>query len=289
MSNLVRNKSGNLPIQISNKSKSIYNANSFNMIKNIGDLNIVANSIHTSINRVIADKGVNMNFEDMNYLKTTILNDVLNDFTTLTLEDVSLCLSMGVRGNLGEYFGINVVTIYEWLKKYKEELIPEAFKEVQFYLKPIEIKEEKIDYKKFDLEKVDNICNAINLFKKNKQFEFNDYGNVHYKFLHKLGYLKYYLEKDKKIIKEEAKQKYISKLKDENIQLIQQGRNLQMTNINSILEKIEYAEKDTESLIEIIYYKLLFKKFIVDFCINKNDTNKFKKERTIKISEKYEK
>ena len=62
-----------------------------------------------------------------------------------------------------------------------------------------------------------------------------------------------------------------------------------MTNINSILEKIEYAEKDTESLIEIIYYKLLFKKFIVDFCINKNDTNKFKKEITIKISEKYEK
>ena len=192
MSNLVRNKLGNLPIQISNKSKSIYNANSFNMIKNIGNLNIVTNSIHTSINRVIADKGVNMNFEDMNYLKTTILNDVLNDFTTLTLEDVSLCLSMGVRGNLGEYFGINVVTIYEWLKKYKEELIPEAFKEVQFYLKPIEIKEEKIDYKKFDLEKVDNICNAINLFKKNKQFEFNDYGNVHYKFLHKLGYLKYF-------------------------------------------------------------------------------------------------
>lgn len=52
------------------------------------------------------------------------------------------------------------------VKKYKEELIPEAFKEVQFYLKPIEIKQEKIDYKKFDLEKVDNICNAINLFKK---------------------------------------------------------------------------------------------------------------------------
>lgn len=51
-----------------------------------------------------------------------------------------------------------------------------------------------------------------------------------------------------------------------------------MTNINSILEKIEYEEKDTESLIEIIYYKLLFKKFIVDFCISKNDTNKFKKK-----------
>lgn len=67
------------------------------------------------------------------------------------------------------------------------------------------------------------------------------------------------IQKKTKIIKEEAKQKYISKLKDENIQLIQQGRNLQMTNINSILEKIEYEEKDTESLIEIIYYKLLFK------------------------------
>ena len=57
----------------------------------------------------------------------------------------------------------------------------------------------------------------------------------------------------------------------------------------SILEKIEYEEKDTESLIEIIYLKLLFKKFIVDFCTNKNDTNKFKKEIIIKISEKYEK
>jgi hypothetical protein len=66
------------------------------MIKRIDDTNEVVNSIHTSINKTIADKGFSMAVEDMNYLKIAITNDILKDFYTLTLEDISLCFKMGV-------------------------------------------------------------------------------------------------------------------------------------------------------------------------------------------------
>ena len=81
MSNLIKATSVNLPKEVSNLSKTVYQANSSVMIKNVGDMNVVVNSIHQSINRAIADKGVNMLLEDMEYLKRSITDDILRDFT----------------------------------------------------------------------------------------------------------------------------------------------------------------------------------------------------------------
>lgn len=289
MSNLIKSKSVVLPKEVSNLSRCIYNANSFDMIKNFDDLNIVANSVHTSINCSIADKGVNMSYEDINYLKEIVLRDILNDFKTLTLQDVSLCFSMGVRGNLGEYYGLNVVTFYGWLKKYKEELIPQAICEVQKHIAPIQIEEEKVDYKKLDFEKVDNLCNAINLSKEHKQYNFNDYGNIHFSFLNKFGFFNYLSDDDKKNFKQDAIQLYVNEAKENNFNLIKQGKNFQMTNIDKLMQKIEYGEKDTELIIDILYRKLLLKKFIVDFHFLGNDLERFKNELNNKIIESYEK
>ena len=288
MSNLIKSTSVDIPKEVSNKNRSVYQANSSVSIKNIEDKNIVVNSIHQAVNRTIADKGVNMDAKDMNYLRISITDDILRDFSTLTLQDIVLCFTMGVRGNLGEYFGVNVVSLYGWLKKYKEEVIPEAIKEVKFYLPPVKLQEPKIDYRQLDLEKVNNICSAIDLFIKDGLYEFYDFGNIHFNLLNRLGIFDDVSDTEKESTKEDARQLFISDIKKQNLTLLAQGKNFQMTDINSLLEKIEYGEKDTETMIDISYKKLMIKKFIVNFkSSSKNKLEKFKNNLLIKIEEYY--
>jgi hypothetical protein len=289
MSNLIKHTSVSIPKEVSNISRNVYQSHSLDIIKNIDNKNFVVNSIHQAVNKCLADKGINMIVEDMNYLKLTITDDIFKDFPTLTLQDINLCFSMGVRGNLGEYFGINVVTLYGWLKKYKEEVIPEATKEVNLYIKPAQLEEPKIDYKKLDLEKVDNICSAIDLYIKDTIYDFNDFGNIHYKFLDKLGYFNSISETEKDSLKEDAKQLFISDIKNTNLNLIERGKTFQITDINKLMENIENGEKDTETIIEISYKKLLLKRFIVNFKLSNNKLDKFKKDLITKIKEHYEK
>lgn len=288
MSNLVKPTSVFIPKEVSNKSRSVYQANDSTMIKNVEDKNIVVNSIHQAVNRSIADKGVNMDVEDMNYLKMGITDDILKDFSTLTLQDISLCFSMGVRGNLGEYFGINVVSLYGWLKKYKEEVLPQAVIEVRKYLPSTELEESQIDYLQLDLEKIQNICFAIDTFIKDGVYELNDFGNIHYKFLdrHKI-----FAFSDEFLIsqKKDAQLKYISDLKHNNYGFLGQSKSLKMISIDSMMEKIEQGDKNVEQLIDIVYLKLLLKHFITNFSKKEKDLEEFKNNLIIKIKEHYDK
>jgi hypothetical protein len=286
MSNLIKSKSVFIPKEVSNKSRSIYQANSSVMIRSVEDKNIVVSSIHQSVNKCIADKGINMNVEDMNYLKLSITDDILRDFSTLTLQDISLCFSMGVRGNLGEYYGINVVSLYGWLKKYKEELIPEAIGEVIKCLPPVE-EETFVDHKKLDLEKVENIYSAINLFNTDGTFDFYDYGNIHYNLLNRFNIFDNISESEKESLKEDARLLYINDIKDKNLSLLKQGKKFQLEDINLLIKNIEYGEKDTETIIDISYRKLLLKKFIVNFKFSNNDLGEFKKDLITKIEQHY--
>ena len=287
MSNLIKSTSVHIPKEVSITSRNIYQAHSSEMIKNVEDKNIVVTSIHQSVNRCIADKGVNMEIDEMNYLKRSITDDILRDFTTLTLQDISLCFSMGVRGNLGEYYGINVVSLYGWLKKYKEDVIPEAVIEVNRYLPPPKEEETVIDYKKFDLDSLENICYAINLFITDGVYEFNDFGNVHYNFLNRFDVLNVLSETEKESIKEDARQLFISDIKKKNLTLLARGKKYKLNNIQDLTQKIEYGEKNMETSIDILYQKLLLKKFIMNFKFSGNKLDEFKTELIIKVEQHY--
>jgi len=289
MNNLVKRTPINLPLQISSLSRSVYSAHNCDMIKKISDMNIVVKSIHQSINRSLADKGISMELEDMDYLKKNVTEDVLKDFPTLTLQDVQLCFSLGVRGNLGEYYGMNVVTFYNWLKKYKEEIIPETMGEVKKHLPPVQIEEEKVDYKKLDLEKVDTICSIINSFNEDGIYCFNDFGNIHFKFLNKFSVFDEFSEEEILSLKEDAKQELITETKQKNLILLAQRKKFQLNNINKLLDDIEYGSKDTESTINIIFLKLLLKRFIVRFKSLGKDIEKFKIDLTKKVENGYDK
>jgi hypothetical protein len=287
MSNLIKSTAFNLPKEVSNLSKVVYQANSSVIIKNIDDMNIVVNSIHQSVNKALADKGVNMDVKDMNHLKISITDDILKDFSVLSLQDISLCFSMGVRGNLGEYFGVNVVSLYGWLKKYKEEILPKMFSEVKNHLPPAQEVEQVVDYKALDLEKVDNICHAIEMYIKDGVYEFNDYGNIHYNFLNRLGKFDDISDSEKDLVKEDARLLFIRDVKNKNLSLIGQGKNFQLTDVRSLLEKIEEGEKDIETLIDISYKKLLLKIYVINLKITIKDLDKFKEELILKIEQHY--
>lgn len=287
MSNLIKHTSVNLPKEVSNLSRSVYQANSSVMIKNVGDMNVVVKSIHQSINKAIADKGVNMDVKEINHLKLSITDDIIKDFPTLTLQDIVLCFNMGVRGNLGEYYGINVATLYGWLKKYKEEIIPKMVSEVKNFLPPPQEVKEVIDYERFDLDKVENICSAIILFNDEKLYVFNDFGNIHYNFLYKFGYFDLVTDDIVSKVQQDAKTLFINNVKDKNLDLLAQGKKYQTTDINELLRKIEYGEKDIETMIDIVYRKLMIKQFITTFVFD--ELEKFKSELLKKVQEYYEK
>ena len=137
--NLIVQKNNKLVIPkelpISNKHRELFLAGkNFPKISEIQDMNVVVKQIHTFVNMTIMDKGVNMPPEEQTYLKQRVTEDILRDFTRYTLEEIKLAFYYGVREEMGEYFGLNSSTFYKWLKNFRYELMPPAYKSVEKFL-----------------------------------------------------------------------------------------------------------------------------------------------------------
>jgi hypothetical protein len=261
-------------------ARDVYVASNKPMIKSYEDLNIVVNSIHVSITQVIADKGVRLETEDINYLKQNICRDIIRDFNILSLEDINVCFRMGVRGKLGEYYGINVATLYQWLEKYKNEIIPEMNKEIHANLpKPLEI-ETKVDYKAFDFTLVETIKNI--LVGEIELTNYNDYGNIHYNLLDKLNLIQFTTDEKMEIFNR-AKDVVKYNLTKKNIELIEQGRSIQIIDTEKLLKEIELNSKTNNDIVIIEAKKIAFRD-----CLSRiENTEKFIEELTQKIEEHY--
>lgn len=265
-------------LSLSTTAREVYLAGKKPMIRDIKDKNVVAESVAVSVNRVIADKGVNMEKEDIQYLKLNITSDILRDFISFSVEDVALAFSMGVRGQLGEYFGINVSTLYQWLLKYKNEVLPKANEEILYALpKPVE--EEKIDKKSVEFNLVDEI---INLVGSEDLMQYNDYGNIKYNLLDKYNFLNFTID-EKMGFYEIAKQQYKDDLAKKNLDLIMKGRSIQVSTINNLLSSIESGNKTVNDIVIIMAKKIAFNQFIS----NVEDKQKLETELIQKINENY--
>jgi len=276
MSNIQLKK--DILLSLSTTAREVYLAGKKPMIRDIKDKNVVAESVAVSVNRVIADKGVYMEKEDIQYLKLNITSDILRDFISFSVEDVALAFSMGVRGQLGEYFGINVSTLYQWLLKYKNEVLPKANEEILYALpKPVE--EEKIDKKSVEFNLVDEI---INLVGSEDLMQYNDYGNIKYNLLDKYNFLNFTID-EKMGFYEIAKQQYKDDLAKKNLDLIMKGRSIQVSTINNLLSSIESGNKTVNEIVIIMAKKIAFNQFIS----NVEDKQKLETELIQKINENY--
>lgn len=59
-----------------------------------------------------------MEAKDLNLLSNNILSEIGIYFKTCTVEDLRLLMHNGVRKEYGEFFGLNVATVNQWMKAY---------------------------------------------------------------------------------------------------------------------------------------------------------------------------
>lgn len=246
-------------LNISKKQKEIFlSCRNFNKISEIQDKNTIVNSIHQYVGFTILDKGLNLSsVEDLDYLKRRVVDDVLNEFGSYTLEEVRLSFYYGVRGELGEYFGINPTTFYKWLKNFKFDLLSDVNKTVL----PMLEREQKNEVKDSPSKKEVDYSIAENLFVfydeylETNKYNFLDFGNIVYALLKKLNLIK---------ISDKYKTQLIKRSKQvvKDLELYKKSKNKYSIKIEDVFSKIDSEEPDYKNQIFSEAKRLALKDYI---------------------------
>jgi hypothetical protein len=272
MEGLVKFEEHKLPehINVKKSVREIYNANNSLKIKDTSDKNTVVKQIHVFINYSILDKGINLEPTEINYIKTRVVDDIMRDFSHLSVDDIRLAFYYGVRGEFGEYYGINPITFYNWIKSYRLELLPKVYLEV----KPLLTTKEKIEefnQKKLDFDLASNLVRAYSDFCTNGNHNLFDMGNIHYNFLVRMKLIS--LTRDEYI---ESKNKAIGQIKlrvaENNSNLRRQGKQYHLiNNLNDVFRQIEKVDKDYKVLIKAELKRIILDKILEKFKIENRD------------------
>ena len=106
------------------------------------------------------------------------------------------------------------------------------------------------------------ICNVLQDFVKTKQYTFNDFGNVMYEFLLRLGIINFSKDEKNEFLKQSRVQLRIE-LSDRNEQLTKLGKTFHKIDLKKAFQEIEYeSNKDYETQIIMLAKKNALKKFI---------------------------
>lgn len=116
------------PMNSENK-KVIIASQNFPRILNLNSTD-ADNGLIESLGLIIWEAGVNMEKDDQKLLINYMVEEIKRDFFHLTVEEVKIALKKGLRGAYGDYFGINVKTLYGFLNSYVEETKPPALKQL---------------------------------------------------------------------------------------------------------------------------------------------------------------
>lgn len=268
---------------LSLKTKDVYKANQGISIKMIEDKNMVVKTIHVYVNQAIMDKGINMPPDEINYLLLRIVDDIMKDFSGLSLDDIKLAFYYGVRGEFGDYYGINTVTLYNWLKSYINELLPSVYKEVVPLLpKHNIVQEEKVDYKLVESEMAITICRVYWQLCINGTYEFNDLGNIHYKFLDRNGLISV-SEDDLDLLQNRAKERVMNRMITTNIQKENQGKSFHKLKLSEVLQQIENGDENNSfyNLVEVEKMKLIFHHVLYNFAVEEIDLYELIKHKIV--------
>lgn len=205
--------------------------------------------------RAVFESGHNkLEEKDQTAILMIACDDLLREFGFLTLEELRIIYRRGVRGQLGEYFGINVKTLYNWVTQYVSESRNEAMKakmdamankmlEMEVKLQPTPEQWNQIMY---------NSC--IELFDKYKKVKVNeesnwmgDIGNIHFKFLNGLELIPKW---DIQLVREKVKSK-IKKDKDK-LSIFTPKKE-----IDEILKTISHKSEAKKIILEDFFDKLI--------------------------------
>jgi hypothetical protein len=285
--NLIVHKNNKLVIPkelpISNKHREIFlSGKNFPKISEIQDMNVVVKQIHTFVNMTIMDKGVNMPPEEQTYLKQRVTEDIVRDFTRYTLEEIKLAFYYGVREEMGEYFGLNSSTFYKWLKNFRYELLPPAYKSVEKFLPKPENNQKPMSEKDFDRSVANTLIQEFLKLKNNDVYTYYDFGNIGYRFLEKFGFIKLD-NKQKSELMSKSEEQFRANLIQRNKDLAMRGKSMAKLNLERSFKQIEEDSNPTfKNQIRIGAMRIAvynFMKKVVDQKVNfENEVNKKIKE-----------
>lgn len=146
-------------------------------------------------------------------LVESVYLDLKNYFSTLTLNDIKFAFNLGVRKEYGEYMGINVVTIFNWLKSYVQDAKrAEAKKKQAAYIESMNKPKELTQDEKDSIMK-EACIKAFEVFKLEKKYD--DIGNAIYNYLDKKVKINFTKERKDGIVKlarVSCKERYLNKL-----------------------------------------------------------------------------
>lgn len=64
------------------------------------------------------DNGRVITAKELILLSGGVINEVKRYFQRLKIEELELCFNNGIRGEYGEFFGLNIVTFHKWIKAF---------------------------------------------------------------------------------------------------------------------------------------------------------------------------
>jgi hypothetical protein len=149
------------------------------------DDDTIKSSIAILVQKMFLIAGQTPEKKDITIICREVCNDLQKRYKGMTLNEVDYALNAGVRGEYGEYYGINVVSINKWLRAYynseerreaqRSKIFPELALPQSTALTDREILEIKLDaYNK-----------ALSLANEGKYVK--DRGNLVYNFLDERG------------------------------------------------------------------------------------------------------
>lgn len=199
---------------------------------------------------------------------TAMVRELKLYFKTMTIAEIRIAFEMGVREDLGKYFGLSITTYNKWCKKYLA--LPErvdSFRKWQHWVLQEESKPEHVPTELEKLQIMQEGCiNFLNDFFKLKRTEGFLIGNIHYDYLLKLDVIAPKMEKRRQCF-EKARTQMMSdveyKRKRGNFKAIEAQAALQKlsddsdVNLHALAKRI-YLQEFLEYIVEMkLQHKLL--------------------------------
>ena len=160
--------------------------------------------IRVHINKAILHSGygASLDEKDLNELISSVIIDVLTDFSHLTTQEVGIAFKKGCREEYGEYMGVSTRLFYRWLKCYCSDTKIKANKALQEIDKPKTVEPNKEEAERRRKEWLDLIFKQFDEFVQTGEYKIYDLNNMFYEYLKHLGIITLPIKLRKQILKE---------------------------------------------------------------------------------------
>lgn len=263
MSNIIKHD-GNTIEGLTIRETNIILAKESSKIKDLANEELNKGIINL-VNTIYATAGQRASDDDIKALCILLKTELKTYFLNATINEVEIACSKGIRKEYGEYFGISIVSINNWINKYLNS--EERINSIKKYQNLINMNNKQNELS--DNEKESIMLNSIERLKTYaKSPEFNienfDFGNAAYDYLTQKGILNYSTEEKNEfmdIAKEHLKKDAISqKVKFE----------ISPSGFNKIINMIEQQKSKP---VVILAKKYALKKYF-DSLIVKKESNR---------------